>query len=276
MRFLTLAMCCLISGSLAAADEPTPVPEPDTIGVPAIRLPLQPQPVGPPAPQPVTVLAEDHWYVIESDVPLIVLASRVGYVSITPDKGPLRVKGKFADGTGKVETRSYTGEYLFLVEAVAKGEVELLVVPVGAQDESVVLRRTLSVMGARPPPKPVDPDVDPVPVDPTFGPLTITIIEETAARSTLPSSQLVTLTGAKLREYANSHCSKAEDGTPNLRLLDADADVSKDPKWLREAFAEPRASVPWIVVSNSFAGFSGPLPLDEQQTIELLQKYGGK
>lgn len=128
----------------------------------AIRLPELAVPT--PMPQPaaaVSRLAADEWYIVDSDVPLIVLASPDGVVSVTEDAGPLKLRGKFADGAGKVETRTYKGKHVFTVDAVHTGKVELLIVPVGGDAKSVI-RRTLEVTGARPPPDP-QPKPDPKP-----------------------------------------------------------------------------------------------------------------
>lgn len=148
----------LLSASLAA----------DPAG---IRLPESAVPT--PMPTPVLAvsrLAADEYYVVDSDVPLIVLASPEGFVSVTEDVGPLKLKGKFADGLGKVETRTYKGKHVFTVDAVAAGKVELLIVPIGGDAKSVI-RRTLEVTGARPPPDcPPPPVVDPPKPPPVVDP----------------------------------------------------------------------------------------------------------
>lgn len=148
----------LLSVSLAA--------DPTGIRLPELTVPT-------PMPTPVLAvsrLAADEYYVVDSDVPLIVLASPEGFVSITEDVGPLKLKGKFADGAGKIETRTYKGKHVFTVDAVAVGKVELLIVPVGGDAKSVI-RRTLEVTGARPPPDcPPPPVVDPPKPPPVVDP----------------------------------------------------------------------------------------------------------
>ena len=141
-----LSICLLLVSTYCGpifAQSPQATPNKDAL----IRLPMSVVPVTPAA---VTVLKDDSWFVIEAEVPCLVLASREGYVLITPEKPPIKLRGKFADGQGKVETRSYTAKNIWIVEAITTGEVELLIVPEGAKDSSAVIRRTL-VVGSSPP-----------------------------------------------------------------------------------------------------------------------------
>lgn len=122
---------------------------------PKIRFPLQA--VEPTAP--VGKLTGSTFYIIDSDVPLIVTSSPLGLVSITEEEGPIKMRGIFSDGSGKVETKTYKGKYVFSIEAVASGKCELLVIPATAKSAADILRKPLEVdMGG----KPVDP-VDPPP-----------------------------------------------------------------------------------------------------------------
>jgi hypothetical protein len=154
------------------AADPTPKADP-------IRLPVTPAPAPTPAPSAVTSLTADQLYVIDADVSCIVLTSPTGIVSVTEDGGPVKIRGKFVDGTGKAESRNYKGKAVYTVEAVASGRVELLIVPVGGAAGDVI-RRTLDVtagQGPQPPPKPTPtPDPAPTPVA-LWG---FVIVEETA------------------------------------------------------------------------------------------------
>lgn len=150
---------------------------------PAIRLPIAPilpSPM-PPAPKAVNGLAAGELYVIDSDKPLIVLASPEGVVKMTPMEGPATVFGKFVDGKGENESRVVKGKTIVIVEAATTGRVELLIVPTGATATKDVLRVMLDVTGARPPPdddkkKDVDP---PAPIAAAW----VIVVEETMART---------------------------------------------------------------------------------------------
>lgn len=94
-------------------------------------------------------------YVIDADSPVIVLASPLGLVSILEEAGPVKIRAKFVDGA-KPETRTYKGKQVFLIEALATGTVELLIVPKSATATAEdAIRKTLQVEqgeGPRPPP----------------------------------------------------------------------------------------------------------------------------
>ena len=174
------------------------------LSLPDIRLPMSPP--GPePAPveqQPISTLKADEWYVIESDAPLAVLSSPVGLVSVTEDAGPIRIKGKFADGNGRTETRSYAGPHVYSVEAVKSGTVELILIPVGFTDAAQIRRQTLTVSGLGPQPPP-DPGPGPDP-GPQPGPVkSFRVIFVKESGQTLPLGQS-SIPGAKqIRDYLN-------------------------------------------------------------------------
>jgi hypothetical protein len=174
VKLYYVAHLMLAAFSFTLEADPPPAPKVDPI-----RLPVTPAPAPTPSPTPnaVTSLAADQLYVIDSDVVCIVLTSPAGIVSVTEDSGPVKIRGKFVDGAGKAESRSYKGKAVYTVEAVASGRVELLIIPVGGAAGDVI-RRTLDVTaGHEPPPKPTPtPDPAPMPVA-LWG---FVIIEETA------------------------------------------------------------------------------------------------
>jgi hypothetical protein len=177
----------LALGSFARSADP-PAPKVDPIRLPV--APLPPQPTPPPNPTPVSTLGADQIYVIDSDVPCIVLASPSGIVTVSEDAGPLKIRGNFVDGNGKAESRAYRGKSVFSVEAVGKGRVELLIVPAGGAATDV-LRRTLDV-GGGPGPQP-HPTPEPGPAPPPTALWGFIIVEETAeavaSRGTLLADQ---------------------------------------------------------------------------------------
>jgi hypothetical protein len=103
-----------------------------------IRLPSSPLPIMP--PDAVQNLSPEKLYVIDSDVPLNVIASPQGIVSISTDTGPVKVRAKFIEGE-KLETRTFSGKFVYTIEVLNPGTVEIIIV---AQDNRVI-RRTLKV-----------------------------------------------------------------------------------------------------------------------------------
>lgn len=203
-KIFVVALLALQVTNVRAADPP-----------PAIRLPAS---VAPIAPSAITELAADAIFVIECDAPCLVLASRMGFVSITDEVGPIRIRGRFADGT-KVESRTYKAKQIVIIEALSVGEVEILVVPQGVNNESGVIRRTLLVGGVAPRPHPNDPiipkPIDPRPDDPKPDPLPIPLgldkIIKASVLKNVPAAERVVAT--KLAEAYREGAKNLANGT---------------------------------------------------------------
>lgn len=243
--------------------------------------PPSPKPPAPPDPSVVPTLTSDQLYIpITSDQPFLLVASPSGVVSITKEAGPMRVRAKFSDGNGKSETRNITAKYFATVEAVSTGTVELIAVPVGATDESAIIRKTINVNAGQapqppPPPKPVDPAV------PKASKLKVLIIEETGDRTKLPKTQLNVLFSKTLRDYLDTVTPVGSDGkTHEWRIWDKDSDASSEPAFWQGAM-KLAGSTPWIVVGDADTDkvlLSQKLPLTVADTQALLATTltGGK
>lgn len=182
---------------LASCDE-IPKPAPDPIGQEKIHIPVVPitdedqvpeedlpKPIPKPyrGPVPVSALSEDTWYVIEAAVPLIILHSPAGCVSVSHEEGPVKILGKFADGTGKIETRTFASKNLYFINALKPGTIELLIIPIGVQAETEIIRQPLVVMGTAPRPGPdPKPEPKPDPPPPNSGKVSIAIVEDVLNR----------------------------------------------------------------------------------------------
>lgn len=164
MKRFALALCFLLSAA-ALADEPVKQPPPapwivfpEVSQPPAPPLPLPP----PPSPDTIPRLTADQVYVIDAKEPCFLIASPAGLVSVTQDAGPVKIRGRFLGGSGKYETKTFSGAAVFTVEAVSRGRVELIVVKVGAKGATDIVRRTVDVdAGTGPQPPPPGPTPDP-------------------------------------------------------------------------------------------------------------------
>ena len=250
--------------------------------VPGIRVPdvLEPQPlpspVEPPKPVAVPKLTTDLIYVIDSDVEAIVTASPAGVVKVVGEAGPLRMRGKFIDGNGKIQTKTFGGKFIYTVEPLSSGRCEVIVIPVGVAKESQIVRRTIDVdagEGPQPPPKPIDP---PVPNAPIAGDgFKVLIVFEATQAQQLPAGQQSAIYGKATRDYLNSKCPVGPDGkTKEWRIYDKDTVMDDESKVWQDAMKRPRTAIPWIVISDGKTGFEGPLPATEAAITELLTKYG--
>ena len=151
------------------------VPEDDHPSPPPERL-----------PKFVSDLSEETWLVIESEDPIVVTSSPLGHVTVQPEEGPVKVRGKFADGTGKIETRVFSSKHLYFVNAVKQGKIEILIfTPQVVTEEKDIPRFPLNVMGIAPipPPEPKPPDPYPKPPDPVSDTVFIAIVEDVLNRT---------------------------------------------------------------------------------------------
>lgn len=259
VRYASMLAVVLVAAAVGAADPPIRVP----VG-PVVPLPM------PPAPQPGSLrLTADTLFVIDGDAPFLVLASPAGLVSITEDAGPLVIRGRFADGLGKVETRRFTGKQVVTVEALATGRVELLVVPVGATKTTDVIRRTLDVeAGATPCPDP-KPDPKPEPAPVVEGKRWLLIVEETADAGQ-SRGRLVTDPVLFQRIKDRGHVWRICDKDVKDAAGNTPADLK--PYIERSAGKLPRL---FIVAPDGKVLVDESCPADAAGVLELLRKAGG-
>jgi hypothetical protein len=65
----------------------------------------------------------------------------------------------------------------------------------------------------------------------------------------------------------------ADGKTREWRIWDKDVDPSQESAVWQAAMKRPRASVPWLLVSNGKTGYEGPLPGTADDLLALLKKY---
>lgn len=182
--------------------------------------PPAPQPV---EPKPVTVLPEDSFFVIESEVQAIVLHSPDGLLSVTEDQGPIRLRGKFAGGSGRVETKTFSGKYVYTIEGVRAGKAELILIPSGVVSSDQILRLMLSVNGAQPPPDDDKPKPGPTPPPtPHSGKVHLDIIEDVTNRTAETAVVLSKVVQwSELIDGGNSYLIRDKDSTA-AKMMQAD------------------------------------------------------
>lgn len=122
--------------------------------------------------------------------------------------------------------------------------------------------------GPAPGPNPPNPP-DPKDIIPATG-LSAVVIHESAERSNYPPSQVAAMFSAIVREYTNT---KYPGG---FMILDKDDDTSKLPEFFKVAMKRPRASMPWLIISNGQGvQFEGPYETTVTKALEVFKKYGG-
>lgn len=254
--------------SLAIVAEPTPsiqVPKPPVVAPPA------------PAPGAVLTLSGDSLYVAQSKAEFVVRDHPKGLVRIVYEKGPLRVRARFADGVGVIESRTYDGPYIALVEAVGKGRVEMDFIPLNLKGEADIVMSTVDVdagQGPQPPPKPDPPKPDPPKPDPkpVEGKRWVLVIEETADPVwQLQRGALVTNKALHDRIRERGHDWKLVDKD----VKDSNGNVPADlAAYLRRVAGK---KLPWVFVVD----VAGTVLVDETypgspaKLLDSLKKAGG-
>ncbi len=161
------------------------------------------------------------------------------------------------------------------------GQFILRYQPVGKPE----LTRTIVVSGGiepKPPippfppePKPDPPEPAPIPVE-GFRVLIVYENNPSEAAAVLTKEQRGAMSSQAVRSYLDSKCAKGKDGkTPEWRMWDQHVDATNETDVWKDAMKMPRNVLPWIVISDGKAGFSGPLPANEAELLALLKKYGG-
>lgn len=245
---------------------------------------VTPVPVTPLAPKFVSELNEDQWLVIESEEKICVTSSPLGFVSIQPEEGPMKVRGKFADGTGKIETRTFTSKYLYFINAVKQGTIEIIAFDSTVMEEKDIPRYTLHVMGVdpNPPPEPdpgpgPGPDPDPPKPDPVVvKSFRVIFVKESA--DTL-SSQKVAVSSAKaVRDYLTAKTTP-EAGVSGWREYDPNMTTANEQPAMKALWdvVKPQINaVPCMVVEVNGHAKVLPFPETVDQALEILKEYGGQ
>jgi hypothetical protein len=126
--------------------------------VPVVVVPTK----TPPAPAAVDTMALDQMLVFTCTVNCSVSMVPEGVVTVTQESGPIKIRGKFADGNGQTQCRTYPDKYLWIVEPVASGKVTIVVTPVGATIATKI-PLTIGDVPPQPPPGPgPTPPTDPL------------------------------------------------------------------------------------------------------------------
>ena len=251
-----------------------------------IVLPIAPvitEPDPPPTPrpeiQPIDKLAAGQWYVIESTSELIALQSPEGVVTINRVAGPIMAMGHFVDGNNMVETRTFSSPFVYFVSAETSGKVELILIPVGVSEASDIVRQVLTVsgVGPQPPPEP-DPDIDPEP-DPTPQPVvSFRVIFVKESGDTL-NSQQTAIPGAKaIREYLTAKTTP-EGGLAGWREYDPQQTTDNEQPAIKALWAAVKSQLlpaPCLVVEINGHATVMPFPLDVDDALKILKKYGGE
>jgi hypothetical protein len=255
----------ILLGGIAVGAPPADTP---------FTFPSEPPAPTPPAPKPGTnpLLTGDYLYVINSKVDADVSAYPDGVVRITKETGPLRYRGKFIDGTGVVETKTFPGPFIFIVEAAGKGTVDLVVTPFGLKSKNEIIVKRIDVSDGTAPQPPPKPDPTPTPSDPLKS-FSIIFVYESADKL-LPEHRAV-IYGAEVEKWMNANCTAGKNG---YRRYDknnpGDQDAVMKPLW---ASVQPAITVvPCVAMERNGKVEIVNLGATPTAMIDTFTKYRSK
>lgn len=245
---------------LVEPDNPAPVPQPEPN----------------PTPSVISKLKLNQWYVIESSVPITVLSSPEEVVSVESSTGPIKVRGEFVDGNGKVEIRTYNQPYVVFVSAIKSGNTELIIIPEGFKLKEDIVRQKLTVSGVGPNPPPTPDPVDPV--DPTPVPVsTFRVIFVKESGQTLPIGQSAVPGAKSIRDYLATKTTP-EGGLVGWREYDPDQLVVNEQPIMKSLWDTVKPKLlptPCMVIEVNGKATLMPFPKSVDNCLETLKKYGG-
>jgi len=248
------------------------IPEEDVVPAPAPPKP-------PRTPKFVSELSEETWLVIESSEKIVVTSSPLGHVSVQPEEGPVKVRGKFADGTGKIETRTFTSKYLYFINAVKKGTIEILVFnPSEVTEEKDIPRYTLHVMGVTPIPPP-EPEPGPTP-EPEPDPVVVKsfrVIFVKESGQTLPGQKVAVSSAKAVRDYLTAKTTP-EGGVSGWREYDPQqTTVNEQPaiKALWDTVKPQINAIPCMIIEVNGHAKVLPFPETVDEALRILKESGG-
>lgn len=267
---------------------PTPVVPKDDIVFPNIND-IIPQPLPPPPPNPNVnpTIEYGKFYVVESDAQFFLLVSPKTFVPVSYEDGPIKLRGVFVDGTGKVETRTYKKKFIAIVEPLpeARGEAELIAIPKGVETEDKI-KRLMVDLGPVPDPEP-EPDPDPTP-DPTppgpIVPVGFRVIIVYEAMSGYSPGIMTAMFSEKVQTYLDTKCAKDSKGKPEWRRWDKDVEFNSEASpTLKELWtaAQPKIGTdvpktPRVITTVNQKFKVQDLPASEEEFLALLKKEGGQ
>ncbi len=201
------------------------------------------------------------------------------YALFVPKTDAVGIEFVGLDGIDPVPTAVLKDARTFLLDTRGLRPARYRFVAVGSSASGELARVAfVLVVGDAPPPGPTPPGPTPDPPSPAPIPgagLRVLLVYEAADLARYPAGQVAALYSQEVRDYLNAKCPKGPGQQPEWRCWDKDVPTANESATWQNAMKRPRASTPWIIVSNGTAGFEGPLPASVADLLALLRKYGG-
>lgn len=95
--------------------------------------------------------------------------------------------------------------------------------------------------------------------------LTVVILEQTEWRNRMHPDQLNIISSQIWRDYVAGQGGQ-------WRVLDPEADISKDENWVRQSVNRKRNGLPWLLIQKKELWYSGPVPRNMDEMMELIKQ----
>jgi hypothetical protein len=162
---------------------------------------------------------------------------------------------------------------IYTVSEAGSHEVEFMAIgqnPLSWDEATVVV-----AVSPGPGPTPPGPGPSPTPgIAPIEGDgLRVLFVAETGER--MPQSIEASFYSTEVAAYLNANCAKV-GGQPDFRRVDPDTQFTDPGHRFAKALARPRASLPWLIISNGTSGYEGPFPATPAETLALIKSLTPK
>jgi hypothetical protein len=167
-----------------------------------------------------------------------------------------------------------------VVTASKDGSYRILAVAALGDEVSDICCCTV-VVGTPVPPGPTPPG--PTPPGPQPGPapipvavLRVLLLYKATDLTKVPPKQQEIFFDSQVRDYLAKNCAPSADGkTRDFHCWDDSVDVSNQAKYWQDVMKRPRASLPWMIVSNpnKGGGYEGPLPGTVDEALAIVKKF---
>ncbi len=241
---------------------PAPAPVPDKMPAPSPAVVVGPLTITP-----------DNQLVVQYKTERTILVRPVGTLKVTKEIAPFNVRGRFADGPGTVERRSYEGPHVYTLEVGPvphTGPVYVDAIASLTDIDSAVVQVEAGE-GPIPPPKPKPKD-DAAPVVTSFR---VLLLRDPLGTMTL--AQAGVYDSQAVARWLNEHCTK--DGvTPGWRRYGKDQDASgefPDVKALWAATKPKLTTLPCLAIEVNGKVDIIDFPATEADALTTLKTYRG-
>lgn len=245
--------------------------------LPVLVEPDTPKPVDPSEPKPISTLKPDEFLVLESTVELIIRTFPYGLIDVEASAGPIRVRGKFADGTGKIETREFRTAFVYFLTSAKSGVVGVDLIPVGVVLENDIERHVLTVTDGTQPIPPPEPGPEPEPPTPPQPVTSFRVIFVKESGDTLNPQQTAIPAAKAIRDYLIAKTTP-EGGVAGWREYDPQQTTVNEQPTMRALWEAVKAKLlpaPCLVVEVNGHATVMPFPATVDETLATLRKYGG-